>query len=319
MSPFQLLAASTAAACALLLPKPALVFSLPSSSKRLHTTPRMSAGAPSIYIVTGSTDGIGKHTATNLASRGPQAAHVFVHGRDPARVATTVEELKQRNPSVEGLVGDLGSFQDIRRLASELTTKIEALPSAVPVTLINNAGVFETRRKESAEGLEMTFAINVAAPFLLTGLLLPVLQKRKRSRIVNISSISQGGSVPWEDLQLALPGAYSDHRAYSLSKLLMAMLSMEQSDRFGSTDLPIVCCDPGTVNTKMLQAGWGCYGLDVSAANDETFLATDPSIEKQNGIYFVSKTPRKANSEAYDKAARKQLWAYLADKTGFTY
>jgi NAD(P)-dependent dehydrogenase (short-subunit alcohol dehydrogenase family) len=277
------------------------------------------SASPSIYIVTGSTDGIGKHTATNLASRGAHAK-VFIHGRNPARVTKTVEELRQRNANgIDSVVGDLGSFSDIRRVAAELHTKIEALPGDAPITLINNAGVFEQKRKASVEGLEMTFAINVAAPFLLTGLLLPLLQKRKNSRIVNISSISQGGSVPWEDLQLALPGAYSDHRSYSLSKLLMAMLSMEQSDRFGSTDLPIVCCDPGTVNTKMLEAGWGMYGMDVSAANDETFLATDEKVGEMNGSYFVSKTARRANSEAYDKEARKKLWKYLEEKTGFSY
>lgn len=291
-----------------------------SSARRLSTSMAAAAGAsPSIYIVTGSTDGIGKHTATNLASRGAHAK-VFIHGRNPARVTKTVEELRQRNPSgIDSVVGDLGSFQDIRRLASELQAKIEALPSDAPVTLINNAGVFEQKRKTTVEGLEMTFAINVAAPFLLTGLLLPVLQKRKHSRIVNISSISQGGSVPWDDLQLALPGAYSDHRAYSLSKLLMAVLSMEQSSRFGSTDLPIVCCDPGTVKTKMLETGWGLYGMDVSAANDETFLATDASITEMNGWYFVSKTARRANAEAYDEEARGKLWKYLEERTGFSY
>lgn len=181
-----------------------------------------------------------------------------------------------------------------------------------PVVLVNNAGVFEPRRRESADGLEMTFAINVAAPFLLTGLLLPTLQKRKRSRVVSVSSISQGafflyiyiyimvagvvmgfyflggmvvgwsaprgwivyvrphhnttnqptkhrptypsikgGRIPWDDLQLAQPGAYSDgHRAYSLSKLLMAMFSLELAAKHGSTDMPVVCCDPGA-NTVM--------------------------------------------------------------------
>jgi len=277
------------------------------------------AASPSIYIVTGSTDGIGKHTATNLASRGTQVK-VFIHGRNPARVTKTMEELRQRNPDgIDGMVGDLGSFQDIRRVAAELQAKIEALPGDASITLINNAGVFEQKRKTTVEGLEMTFAINVAAPFLLTGLLLPLLQKRKHSRIVNISSISQGGSVPWEDLQLALPGAYSDHRSYSLSKLLMAMLSMEQSDRFGSKELPIVCCDPGTVNTKMLEAGWGMYGIDVSAANDETYLATDEKVGEMNGSYFVNKTRRRANSEAYEKEARKKLWTYLEEKTRFSY
>lgn len=286
--------------------------------RRLSTV-RMAIASPGIYIVTGSTDGIGKHTATNLASRGAQAK-VFIHGRNPARVTKTVEELRQRNPDgIDSVVGDLGSFADIRRIAAELQAKIEALPGDVPITLINNAGVFEQKRKTSVEGLEMTFAINVAAPFLLTGLLLPLLQKRKYSRIVNISSISQGGSIPWEDLQLSLPGAFSDHRSYSLSKLLMAMMSMEQSDRFGSSELAIVCCDPGTVNTKMLEAGWGMYGIDVSAANDETYLATDQKVGEMNGCYFVSKTPRRANSEAYDGEARRKLWKYLEEKTGFSY
>jgi len=294
-------------------------FVLPTTHSRLSTSTVRMAASPSIYIVTGSTDGIGKHTATNLASRGAQVK-VFIHGRNPARVTKTMEELRQRNPDgIDSVVGDLGSFQDIRRVAAELQAKIEALPGETSITLINNAGVFEQKRKTTVEGLEMTFAINVAAPFLLTGLLLPLLQKRKHSRIVNISSISQGGSVPWEDLQLASPGAYSDHRSYSLSKLLMAMLSMEQSDRFGSKELPIVCCDPGTVHTKMLEAGWGMYGMDVSAANDETYLATDEKVGEMNGSYFVSKTPRRANSEAYDKEARKKLWTYLEEKTRFPY
>lgn len=316
MKPLLLLATSSVFLLTRLRSSSAFV--LPAHRRLSTSTVRVSA-SPSTYIVTGSTDGIGKHTATNLASRGAHAK-VFIHGRNPARVTKTVEELRQRNADgIDSVVGDLGSFSDIRRLAAELQAKIEALPADAPITLINNAGVFEQKRRTTVEGLENTFAINVAAPFLLTGLLLPLLQKRKHSRIVNISSISQGGSVPWEDLQLASPGAYSDHRSYSLSKLLMAMLSMEQSDRFGSKDLPIVCCDPGTVNTKMLEAGWGMYGMDVSAANDETFLATDEKVGEMNGSYFVSKTPRRANSEAYDKEARKKLWKYLEEKTGFSY
>lgn len=269
-----------------------------------------------IYIVTGSTDGIGQHTASNLINT--PDAKLLVHGRNPAKVAQTVQQLKSVNPGdIDGVVADLASFQDIRRLAKDLEEKIEAASPDAPVVLINNAGVFETRRKESPEGLEMTFAINVAAPFLLTGLLLPLLRRRKNSRIINISSISQGGSIPWDDLQLALPGAYTDHRAYSLSKLCMAMLSMEQSSRFGSAEFPIVCCDPGTVNTKMLEAGWGMYGVDVSAANDETLLALAPSLD--NGSYFVGRMARKANAEAYDPKSRARLWQYLEEVTGFAY
>lgn len=169
--------------------------------------------------------------------------------------------------------------------------------------------------------------------------------------------------MPWDDLQLALPGAYSDHRAYSLSKLLMAMFSMElvryitharalffpavihlffpcpttwkgarshpitylcvhflpQAAKHGSAELPVVCCDPGTVNTKMLEAGWGLYGIDVSVANDETFLATDPGMGNCNGKYFVSRRDTQANGEAYDAEARQRLWAMLEEICGIKY
>jgi hypothetical protein len=80
-----------------------------------------------------------------------------------------------------------------------------------------------------------------------------------------------------------------------------------------------VCCDPGTVNTKMLEAGWGCYGIDVSVANDETFLATDPGMEKANGKYFVSRRDTQANGEAYDVEARRKLWAVLEETCGIKY
>lgn len=78
-----------------------------------------------------------------------------------------------------------------------------------------------------------------------------------------------------------------------------------------------MCCDPGTVNTKMLEAGWGMYGVDVSAANDETLLALAPSLD--NGSYFVGRMARKANAEAYDPKSRARLWQYLEEVTGFAY
>jgi len=161
-----------------------------------------------------------------------------------------------------------------------------------------------------------------------------------------------GGRVPWDDLQLAQPGAFSEHKAYSLSKLLMAMFSMElvggrvglnivtvetrsilccellirfhsswapQAAKHGSEALPVVCCDPGTVSTKMLLAGWGDYGIAVETANDETFLATDAGISGANGKYFVSRRDTKANPEAYDVEARRKLWAVLEGLGGIQY
>ena len=83
--------------------------------------------------------------------------------------------------------------------------------------------------------------------------------------------------------------------------------------------MPVLCCDPGTVSTKMLESGWGSYGMDVSVANDETFLATDPQMAGANGKYFVSRRDTQANPEAYDVGERQRLWRVLEGLCGVQY
>jgi NAD(P)-dependent dehydrogenase (short-subunit alcohol dehydrogenase family) len=149
-------------------------------------------------LVTGSTDGLGRRVAAELAARG---ARVLVHGRDPATVAAAAREAGAE----AGLVADLAELAQVRRLAEE-AGELDAL--------VNNAGVIEGRRRESADGIELTFAVNHLAHLLLTELLLPRL--REPARIVNVSSIGQA-PLDFDDLMLersydgytATPGASS--------------------------------------------------------------------------------------------------------------
>jgi NAD(P)-dependent dehydrogenase (short-subunit alcohol dehydrogenase family) len=104
-------------------------------------------------------------------------------------------------------------------------------------------------RRETDDGFEETWAVNVLAPYLLTGLLLPLLQ----DRVVNVSSISAGSSIDWDNLQQEK--GYSDHGAYSLSKLAMQMLTVRMAQLLQPRGLQVACLDPGTVNTKVLLAG----------------------------------------------------------------
>lgn len=99
--------------------------------------------------------------------------------------------------------------------------------------------------------------MNVLAPFLLTRLLL----SHVKERIVNVSSISAASSIDWDNLQQEK--GYSNHGAYSLSKLALQMLTVEMARRLQPRGLQVACLDPGTVNTKMLRAGWGTGGIDV--------------------------------------------------------
>jgi NAD(P)-dependent dehydrogenase (short-subunit alcohol dehydrogenase family) len=111
------------------------------------------------------------------------------------------------------------------------------------------------------DGYEMTWAVNVLAPFILLRHLLPSISQR----IVNVSSISAAGELDWRNLDAQMHGKrFSPHSAYSLSKLAVQMFTAELADR--ALGLPsTLCLDPGTVNTKMLLAGWGPCGIQVSS------------------------------------------------------
>lgn len=139
------------------------------------------------------------------------------------------------------------------------------------------------------------------------------------SRIVIASSISQCWDIrDWGDVHLYERRRYSAHGAYSESKLLDAMLTLEMADRLQTAGLPTHqitcnCLDPGTVNTKMLLAGWGRIGMHVKDALDQTWLCTSSEVEGVSGQYFVSQCKRRASVSAYDLEERAKLWKLLTD------
>ena len=169
--------------------------------------------------------------------------------------------------------------------------------------LVNNAGVYSEDFVRTEDGLELTFAVNVLAPFILTSMLLPMLlangsNSSRSSRIVIASSVSQSWKLPknyWDDPQYR-KRSYSAHGAYSESKLLDAMLTIEMAHRLhdlAGIDTSIVTCnclDPGTVNTKMLLDGWGPIGIPVENALDETWCCTSTELEGTSGQYFVGRS-----------------------------
>jgi NAD(P)-dependent dehydrogenase (short-subunit alcohol dehydrogenase family) len=260
------------------------------------------------YLVSGSTDGIGRHTAEKLYRAG---ANVMIHGRNPTRVKDVVDSLTSMNGNgtVSSFVADLSDFAQVRRLAEEVKA---ALGDDQLTCLINNAGVYEKQKVLAPSGLELTFAVNVAAPFLLTSLLLDSI----RERVINVASISASSSIDFNNLQQEK--GYSAHNAYSLSKLCDILFSHELAERLSRAGSAITSnsLDPGTVNTKMLFAGWGPIGMQVEDANDQYFLATDDSVSDVNGKYFISSRESRAPGPAYDANIRIKLWEILEEQTG---
>lgn len=267
-----------------------------------------------VALVTGSTDGIGKHTAKRLLEAGYK---VLIHGRSESRVANTVNDFASRfgQDRVDAFVYDLTNIKDQKSLASDIKSKYDKLHLC-----INNAGVFQPSLMITDDGLESTFAINVVAPFVLSLSLLDIIKKADSSRIINISSISQsdGDKFDMSNLQFE-NGGFSDYNSYGLSKRCIAMFSMTLASKLSPIeDALVVSCDPGTVNTKMLLAGWGRCGIEVEDANTQFNLATMTFDEKHHGEYFIGKSICSVHRDVLVEANRENLWNKLEELTGLT-
>ncbi len=178
----------------------------------------------SVCMVTGATSGIGKVTALRLAQQGTT---VVVVGRSKEKSAAAVRQIEQQtgNSSVEFMLADLSSQQDIRQLAEGFKRRYQRLD-----VLVNNAGAIMFSRQESVDGIEMTLALNHLSYFLLTNLLLEPLKSGAPSRIINVSSSAhQRADIDFDDLQIRK--RYRGFRAYARSKLGNLLFTYELAKR----------------------------------------------------------------------------------------
>eukprot|EP00802_Teleaulax_amphioxeia_P011502 Tamp_11535.p1 GENE.Tamp_11535~~Tamp_11535.p1 ORF type:complete len:317 (+),score=70.56 Tamp_11535:23-973(+) len=296
------------------LPALAAAFSHPPASGRLASGSlglRMAdSGATRTALVTGSTDGIGQHTAERLAQDGWE---VLIHGRNPKRIQATLARIQKSVPGarLHSFQADLASFADVRRLAEDVSGQFPKLD-----LLVNNAGVYEESMQTTSDGNEFVFQVNVLSPFLLTSLLLDTVSKAPEPRIIITSSISQSSSLDWDNLQMEK--GFSAHGSYSSSKLCNAMHAIELAERLKNKGSPVTVntLDPGTVNTKMLLAGWGRCGIEVATANNQYQLATNPMWKGKTGVYTVGNRESTASRFAYEASNRQRLWELMEQLTG---
>ena len=278
-------------------------------------------------LITGATDGIGKHTAQKLASDGN---HLLVHGRQPKLGVQLEQDLRNRGASsVRYFNSDLADLVQVEQLANQVlhaTTKDGDNIYPKLDVLINNAGVFDPPSPaKSAQGYDQTWAVNVMAPFLLTRRLLPLLAASEDPcpRIITTSSISQSYELPnLEELFDKSTHPKSAHRAYSDSKLGDLMFTVHLSKLLNEyprlQKIKCLTMDPGTVNTKMLIAGWGACGINVHQANNTYKLATAYGAEqnvKSGSYHFGGGGSRDAQNS--DKL--QALFTKLEECTGCTY
>lgn len=262
-------------------------------------------------LITGASSGIGQQTAMALARQG---YWVLMTGRNQERLAQVAEELTQEGCKVTVLVADLSSLSEVRRLASEVQKHTKHLD-----VLVNNAGLFVEKRQVNNEGYEMMWMVNHLAPFLLTELLLPLLESSEQGRIVNVSSDAHyGARIRWNDINFGQ--GFSGFASYGQSKLANILFTRELAHRLRHTSVTVNCLHPGVVATRIwngqppiisniLNAIAGYIMITPEqGAQTSIYLATAPELKQVSGLYFANKALKTPSALACDAAAAKRLW-----------
>lgn len=261
-----------------------------------------------IYLITGATDGIGKQTALELAKRG---AKVLVHGRTQSKAQAAKAELEEltRSHSIEAVHADLASLQEVRALAASLS----GLPRLD--ALLNNAGVFQKQRALTPDGFEVTMGVNHFSHFLLTHLLLPLLQKSAQGRIINVSSMAHSrGTLDLNDLSFSR--GFDGYEAYAASKLANVLFTYALARRLVKTKITVNALHPGVITTKLLKAGFGFSGGGLAqGAATSVYLTVDPGVSTVTGRYFSDRREAPSSPLSHEKDLQERLYQISAKLT----
>lgn len=269
-------------------------------------------------LVTGASSGIGKQTAKELADLG---ATVVLACRSSERGERARQQIAAAsgNSNVELMLVDLADQGSIRRLATEFLERYPKLH-----VLINNAGIWSSRRRLSLDRIERTWATNVLGYFLLTALLLERLRRSAPARIVNVAS-GRAGELDLNDVQFERR-PYSGIHAYSQSKQADRMLTWALARRLKGSGVTANAMHPGLVRTAIFRRGGGplgwaaaiyasLFGLKVEeGADTAVWLAASPEVGQVSGKYWSRRQERRCRFR--DPAAEEQLWRLCESMTG---
>ena len=271
-----------------------------------------------IALVTGATTGIGLETARSLTTQG---FRVLLHGRTLEKAQRAAREI---GGTVTPVYGDLSEQDAVRSLAEQVKEQCSHLD-----VLVNNAGVWNSQRELTSEGIERTFAVNHLAYYLLTGLLLTHL--RPDGRIICVASDSHRQVSGMQFADVSLEKNYHGLRSYAQSKLANVLFCYEYDRR--KQDATTICAvQPGLVqtdiglkgNTWLHRLAWrvrrnmGGNKSPAEGASTSIFLATVPD-QPPSGLYWDDRVPKRSYSSSYDAGEARQLWELSERLTGFRY
>ncbi|MGD0391898.1 MAG: SDR family NAD(P)-dependent oxidoreductase [Acidimicrobiales bacterium] len=269
---------------------------------------------PRTILITGATDGLGYALAHRLSVEG---ATLILHGRSPEKLDRTADSISEAGnvPRPATVLADLADLEQVRRMAGDVQAATDRLD-----VLVNNAGIGagepEGRtRRVSADGYELRFAVNYLATFLLTLELMPLLRSSAPARVVNVASIRQ---QPLDFGDLMLEQNYSGVRAYEQSKLGEIMFGFELASRVPANQVTVNSLHPATyMPTKMVlkEVGDSIDSLEAGVAATLRLIG-DQDLATTTGKFFDRTREAKANAQAYDDSARRELWRRSLELVG---
>jgi NAD(P)-dependent dehydrogenase (short-subunit alcohol dehydrogenase family) len=272
-----------------------------------------------VVLITGGTSGIGRAAATALAAMG---AEVVVTGRSRERGESAVEEIRDTsgNGRVSLMLADLAVQAEVRGLAEEFRERYDRLD-----VLVNNAGIIQSKRTETPDGIELTLAVNHLAPFLLTNLLLDLLKKSAPSRIITVSSEARrGAKIDFEDLQSER--RYRPFKVYGMTKLANILFTYELAERLEGTGVVANSLHPGGVNTNfgnnnrsfgtlIFRAFKPFMRTPEQGADTVVYLAVSPEAGKMTGRYLTDRKVVSSFEDPHDEVMQKRLWEVSEELT----
>ena len=276
-------------------------------------------------LITGATNGIGKQAALELLKLG---ADVVIVGRDEIKTRKVSMDLKILSGSakIDMLVADLSSMDEVRRIAAEFRAKYDRLD-----VLLNNAGAVFSQYQVSADGYEMTFALNHISYYLLTHLLLDLLQQTAHdhgeARVINVSSSAHRNATLQLD-SLREENGYSFMNSYGASKLMNVLFTYELARRLEGTSVMVNAVHPGLVSTgfghntgrvwaALIKVAQKLFAISPQeGAETLVYLASAPEVKGISGKYWNQKQQKRSSDNSYDREQQQRLWEYSAGVTG---